>query len=60
MATSTFDKHMIVTNPKSVKKLYRILTSEKRDKPINKELFSPSERVRSEQILKQCLSRSKR
>ncbi len=60
MATSTFDKRMIVTNPESVEKLYQILTSEKRDKPINKELFSPSERVRSEQILTRCLSRSKR
>ena len=60
MATSTFDKRMTVTNPKSVEKIYQILTSEKKDKPINKELFSPSERVRSEQILAQCLSHSKR
>jgi len=60
MATSTFDKRMIVTNPKSRERLYKILASEKRDKPINKELFSPSERVRSEQILTRCLSRSKR
>ncbi len=60
MATSTFDKRMIVTNPKSVEKVYKILTSENRDKPINKELFSPAERVRSEQVLTRCLSHSKR
>jgi hypothetical protein len=59
MPTSTFDNRMIGTNPKSVEKIYRILTSQKRDKPINKELFSPSERMRSEQILAQCLYHSK-
>ena len=60
MATNTFDKRMVVTDPKSVEKIFQILTSDRRDKPISKELFSPAEQVRSERALTRCLSRSKR
>lgn len=59
MATSSFDKRFEVTKPENVEKLYKILTSKKPVKPIDRSLCSPDAQMRSEQLLKQYLSHSK-
>ena len=58
MATVSFDKNIIINEPDAVKKLVDSLLGDKPRK-IDKQLASPTEIARGEQLLKQCLSRSK-
>lgn len=59
MATETFDKSFVITEPEALKKLHSILESDKPIMPLIRPPFSQSERERSETLLKRCLSRSK-
>lgn len=60
MATSTFERKIEIKEPEDIKKLVTVMNSEPPKEPLSKHPFSDSERVRSESLLKQFLSRSKR
>ena len=57
MATSTFDKNFVVTDPDAQKKVIDLLSSDKPVKKISKPSFEEMER--SERLLKQVCSRLK-
>ena len=58
VATVSFDKNIVITEPDAVKKLVTSLLDDK-PREIDKHLASGAEITRGEQLLKQCLSRSK-
>ena len=58
VATVSFDKNIVITEPDAGKKLVTSLIDDKPRK-IDKRLASGTEIARGEQLLKQCLSRSK-
>lgn len=60
MATNTFERKIELSDPGSVKKLYTVITKETSPKPLSSHPYTTAERERSEQLLKQCLSRSRR
>ena len=57
MATSTFDKNFVITDPAAKKKLIDLLKSDVSDKKIDKP--SLAEMERGEQLLSQYCSRLK-
>lgn len=59
MATATFDRTFVVSAPESKQKLLKILDSKESAKPVSVPPFSGENRKRSEELLKQFLSRSK-
>lgn len=59
MATSTFERKLEITDLDSLKKLMKIVESDKPAAPLSDHPYSDSERERSEDLLKRCLSRSK-
>ena len=59
MATSTFDRKIEITDPKSVKKLITIKETDTPVKSLSDHPYTQKERERSVSLLKQCLSRSK-
>ena len=58
MATASFDKNVVIREPKAVSRLVEALSSED-VKPVNKELASAEAMARSEEVLQRSLSRSK-
>ena len=60
MATATFDRTFVISNQESKQKLIKIMDSSETVKPVSAAPFSDKERKRSEDVLKQFLSRSKR
>lgn len=60
MATSTFERKIELTEPTSIKKLAKIIAAERPKEKLSEHPFSDKERERSETLLKQYLSRSKR
>ena len=58
MATVSFDKDIVIKEPEAVDKLVNVLSSEE-VKSVNKKLASDEAMARGEELLKQCLSRSK-
>ena len=58
MATVSFDKNFVIEEPEAVDRLVDSLLSDKPRK-INKNLISPEEIERGEQLLELCLSHSK-
>lgn len=60
MATASFDRTFVVSDPKSQEKLSKFLESKEPAKTLSENLFSETERNRSEALLKQCLSHYKR
>ncbi len=60
MATATFDRTFVITDPESKQKLGKIMNSKEPTKPVSAIPFSEKDRKRSEEVLKQFLSRSKR
>lgn len=58
MATSTFERKIVVTDPKAIDKLSKIMSDETPSKPITRSSFSSEKRVRGEALLKQCPLRS--
>ena len=59
MATSTFDKVFIVTDPKERKKVIEIIDSTETAKPPKYPAYTEDDRDRSEELLKQFFSRFK-
>lgn len=59
MPTSTFDRNIVLTDPASIKKFYRILNAEAPKKPISQHPYSESERKKSEALLKEYLKHTK-
>ena len=59
MATATFDRTFVVTSPESKKKILEILDSKESVKSAPVTPLSEERRRRSEDLLKQFLSRSK-
>ena len=57
MATTSFDKSIVIKEPDAVSKLVDSLLNDK-PREINRQLASPSEMARGEKLLEQCLSRS--
>ena len=60
MATSTFDKQMKINSMDSLRKLLRVMNTEPPATTLSQHPFSEKDRDRSEDLLKQCLSRSVR
>ena len=58
MATATFDRTFVISNTESKQKLLKILDSGKSEKTHPVASFSEDKRKRSEELLKQFLSRS--
>ena len=58
MATSTFDKQMKIDSMDSLRKLLRVMNTESPATMLSQHPFSEKDRDRSEDLLKQCLSRS--
>lgn len=60
MATNTFEREIVIRDPESVKKLFAVMSDETSTRPLSEHPYTAAERKRSEQLLKQCLSRSRR
>lgn len=60
MATSTFERKIVIKDPKSLKKLAIIMSDDYPAKPLNVKPYSSEERRRSEELLKRCPLRSHR
>ncbi len=59
MATSTFERKIVINDPNSLKKLFDLMSDQTPAKPLAVEPYSAAERKRAELLVKQCLSRSK-
>lgn len=59
MATESFDKTFVVTNPEAIKKVIAIAESETDIDSPSEKVFSQEERERSDILLKHCLSHLK-
>lgn len=59
MATNTFERKIEITNPDARKRLAEIMASEPPERPLSIHPYGTVERERSEDLLKQWLSRSK-
>ena len=59
MATSTFERKIEITDPKALKRLSKVMSSEPSDQPISKHPYGTAERERSEDLFKLWLSHSK-
>lgn len=60
MAASTFEQKIEITDPDSIKKLIAVMTKDVPEKPLSEHPYTAAERERRNQLLKQCLSRSRR
>lgn len=60
MATSSFERKIVISDAASKEKLTQFLESDAPARKLTKPLYSGVERERSEKLLAQCLSRSKR
>ena len=58
MATSSFERKIVIADPKSIEKLAKIMADDYPAKPLNVKPYSSEERRRSEELLKEYLSRS--
>lgn len=60
MATNTFERKIEISDYESVKRLIKVMNEEAPQKSLSENMYTARERERSERLLKQCLSRSKR
>ena len=60
MATSTFERKIVISAPESLKCLAKVMTDKTPKKPISEHPFSSEERERCEELLKRCPLRSPR
>ena len=56
MATVSFDKNIVVSEPEAISRLVDSLLNDS-PRNIDRELASPNETARGERLLTQCLSR---
>lgn len=59
MATSSFDKEYVITDPDAVRKLYEFMASEDPPEQCTRKPYSYEDRVRCEELLRQYFSHSK-
>ena len=59
MATSTFERKIELTEPKSVQKLREVMERDAPKTPFSDHPYTAQERERSLRLFRQCLSRSK-
>lgn len=59
MATSTFERKIVIKDPESIKKLIQIMAEDVPKKSLYRHLYTEEDRKRSDELLKQCLSRSR-
>lgn len=60
MATSTFERKIIINNPESLKRLEKVMADQTPKKPISAHPFSSEDRKRGEALLKRCQLHSHR
>lgn len=60
MATSSFERKIVITDSKSVKKIVKIMSDERPKGRVSNRPFSETERRRSEALLNRCPLRSHR
>lgn len=60
MATSTFERKIVISNPESLQHLERVMADQTPKKPISEHPFSSEDRKRGEALLKRCQLRSPR
>lgn len=60
MATSTFERKIVISNPESLQRLERVMADQTPKKPISEHPFSSEDRKRGEALLKRCQLRSPR
>ena len=60
MATSTFERKIIINNPESLKRLEKVMANQTPKKPISAHPFSSEDRKRGEALLKRCQLHSHR
>ena len=60
MATSTFEREIIISNPESLQCLEKVMAAQTPKKPISDHPFSSEERKQGEALLKRCQLRSHR
>lgn len=60
MATSTFERKIIINNPKSLERIEEIMNDNSPRKPISDHPFSYGDRKRGEELLSRCQLRSPR
>ncbi len=58
MATSTFERKIVISDPSALHRLEKIMADQTPKKPISKHPFSTEDRKRGEALLKQCRLRS--
>ena len=54
MATSTFKRKIVISNPESLQRLERVMYDQTPKKPISEHPFSSEDRKRGEALLKRC------
>ena len=54
MATSTFERKIVISNPESLQRLERVMYDQTPKKPISEHPFSNEDRKRGEALLKRC------
>lgn len=60
MATSTFERKIVIDNPESLQRLEKIMADQTPKKPISEHPFSREDRNRGEALLRRCQLRSPR
>ena len=54
MATSTFERKIVINNPESLRRLEKVMADKTPIKPISEHPFSNEDRKRGEALLKHC------
>ena len=57
MATSTFDKFFIVTDPEDQKRIWDVIYSDEPAAPINRPLYTEFEREKSIAAMRECFAK---
>ena len=57
MATSTFDKLFIVTDPEEQKRIWDVIYSDEPAAPINRPLYTEDEREKSIAAMRECFAK---
>lgn len=59
MSTNTFDRRIVITNPKEIERLLSIMQEEPPIRLLSEHPYTQEERRRSEALLEGCLRRSR-
>lgn len=60
MATSTFERKIVISSPEALQRLEKVMADQTPKKPISEHPFSSEDRKRGEALLKRCQLRSPR